>query len=76
MTALALVGGIFPLVIATGAGAGARNSLGNTILGGTIASTILSLFIIPIFFSLAARMREACGYPANKTNSDETTEIS
>ena len=54
MTALALVGGIFPLVIATGAGAGARNSLGNTILGGIIASTILSLFIIPVFFSLAA----------------------
>jgi multidrug efflux pump len=50
MTALAFIIGVVPLVIATGAGAGARQSIGTTVFGGMIiASFIGVLFIAPLF---------------------------
>ncbi|MDF1661794.1 MAG: multidrug efflux RND transporter permease subunit, partial [Planctomycetota bacterium] len=50
MTSLAFVFGTFPLVIATGAGAGARRSLGTTVFGGMVAATFLTLIFVPVFF--------------------------
>ncbi len=50
MTALSTLVGIFPLVIATGAGAGARQSLGTAVFGGMFVATFLSLFITPILY--------------------------
>jgi hydrophobic/amphiphilic exporter-1 (mainly G- bacteria), HAE1 family len=58
MTALAFIFGIFPLAIATGAGAAARQSLGTTILGGMIVSTFLSLFIVPVLYIVIGTVRE------------------
>lgn len=50
MTAIATVIGAFPLFIATGAGAGARQSLGTAIIGGMCVATILSLFVVPVLY--------------------------
>ena len=50
MTSLAFILGVFPLAIATGAGAGARNSVGTAVAGGMLASTFLSIFFIPVLY--------------------------
>ena len=42
--------GIFPLVIATGAGAGSRQSLGTAVFGGMFVATLLSLFVVPVLY--------------------------
>lgn len=52
MTSFAFMAGIFPLAIATGAGANSRIAIGTGILGGTFAGTLLSIFFVPIFFYL------------------------
>jgi HAE1 family hydrophobic/amphiphilic exporter-1 len=58
MTAFAFILGVVPLVIATGAGASSRQSLGTTVFGGMLAATVLSLISVPVFFSLIETMRE------------------
>lgn len=50
MTAISTLIGIFPLVIATGAGAGSRQSLGTAVFGGMLIATFLSLFVVPILY--------------------------
>lgn len=50
MTSLAFVFGILPLAIAEGAGAHSRHSLGTTVMGGMVLSTILSLYIVPVLY--------------------------
>lgn len=50
MTAISTLLGIFPLAIATGAGAASRQSLGTAVFGGMVVSTVLSLFIVPILY--------------------------
>jgi HAE1 family hydrophobic/amphiphilic exporter-1 len=61
MTAFATVIGIVPLVIATGAGAAARQSIGTAVMGGMCVATLLSLFIVPILYivvkTIEKRMR-------------------
>ena len=55
MTSLATVAGHFPLVLVTGAGAAARNSIGLVLVGGMAIGTIFTLFIIPCLYMLMAR---------------------
>jgi len=50
MTSLSFIFGVWPLVIATGAGAGARQSLGTSVFGGMLLSTVLTLAIVPVLF--------------------------
>jgi HAE1 family hydrophobic/amphiphilic exporter-1 len=50
MTSIAFIFGVLPLVFATGAGAEGRHSVGTTVFGGMIVSTLLNLFIIPILY--------------------------
>jgi HAE1 family hydrophobic/amphiphilic exporter-1 len=50
MTSFAFILGIFPLVFATGAGALGRRSVGTTIVGGMLFSTVLNLFFIPTLY--------------------------
>jgi HAE1 family hydrophobic/amphiphilic exporter-1 len=50
MTSFAFILGVLPLAVATGAGAGARNSVGTSVAGGMIASTFLSIFFIPVLY--------------------------
>ena len=50
MTSFAFILGVLPLAVATGAGAGARNSVGTAVAGGMLASTFLSIFFIPVLY--------------------------
>jgi HAE1 family hydrophobic/amphiphilic exporter-1 len=50
MTSLTFILGVLPLALATGAGSGARNSVGTTVVGGMIASTFLSVVFIPVLY--------------------------
>jgi multidrug efflux pump len=55
MTSVATVVGHFPLVIAEGAGAGARNSIGITLVTGMVVGTVFTLFVVPVLYSLMSR---------------------
>jgi multidrug efflux pump len=57
MTTAATVVGHFPLVIASGPGAGARNSIGVMLVSGMIIGTIFTLFVVPSVYMLIARTR-------------------
>ena len=50
MTSIAFILGVVPLVIATGAGANARRSLGISVFTGMISSTCLAVVLVPAFF--------------------------
>ncbi len=50
MTSLTFILGVLPLALATGAGSGARNSVGTTVVGGMVASTFLSIVFIPVLY--------------------------
>ena len=59
MTTAATVVGHFPLVLAKGPGAGARNSIGIMLVSGMIIGTIFTLFVVPSIYVLVARNHEA-----------------
>jgi multidrug efflux pump subunit AcrB len=52
MTSLAFIFGVLPLALSTGAGAGARHSVGTGVVGGMLAATFLAIFFVPTFFKL------------------------
>ena len=58
MTSFAFILGVAPLVVATGAGASARKSIGITVFSGMIASTCLAVVFVPSFFVLVQRFEE------------------
>src|SRR5512143_1473551 len=58
MTTAATVVGHFPLVLATGPGAGARNSIGIMLVSGMIIGTAFTLFVVPAIYMLVARVRK------------------
>ena len=58
MTAFAFILGVAPLALAAGAGAASRRSLGTTVLGGMLASTVLGLVFTPVFYVSIQRLRE------------------
>jgi HAE1 family hydrophobic/amphiphilic exporter-1 len=62
MTSLAFIIGCLPLAIASGAGAGARNSMGTAVVGGMTIATILGLFLIPVLFVIVERITERLGW--------------
>jgi multidrug efflux pump len=55
MTTAATVCGHFPLVLAKGPGAGARNSIGIMLVSGMIIGTIFTLFVVPSIYMLVAK---------------------
>jgi hydrophobe/amphiphile efflux-1 (HAE1) family protein len=55
MTSLAFVLGVLPLMISSGAGAGARRSMGTGVVGGMLAATFIATIFIPLLFVLVAR---------------------
>jgi len=61
MTSFAFILGVTPLVLATGAGANARKSLGITVFSGMIASTCLAVVLVPSFFAVLQRFDERGG---------------
>ncbi len=70
MTTAATVVGHFPLVIATGPGAGARNSIGIMLVSGMIVGTLFTLFVVPSIYMLVARKRAAATADAVEAESD------
>jgi len=56
MTSLAFGFGVLPLVVTTGAGAGAQNAIGTSVLGGMVTGTFLAVFFIPLFYFLIYRL--------------------
>lgn len=56
MTSMAFILGVFPLVIASGAGAASRHSIGTGVFGGMLAATFLAIFFVPIFFVIVNRI--------------------
>ena len=66
MTTAATVAGHFPLVIATGPGAGARNSIGIMLVTGMIIGTVFTLFFVPAIYMLVAKTRVRAEAPATE----------
>jgi multidrug efflux pump len=58
MTSLAFVLGVMPLMFASGAGAGARRSMGTGVVGGMLAATFIATLFVPRFFVFVARRRK------------------
>ncbi len=58
MTSFAFILGVIPLVFASGAGKNSRQSLGTTVFGGMIVSTILNLYFVPVLYVLMQTARE------------------
>jgi HAE1 family hydrophobic/amphiphilic exporter-1 len=58
MTSFAFILGVLPLVLATGAGANARASIGITVFTGMLASTCLAVLFVPSFFVMTQRFEE------------------
>jgi HAE1 family hydrophobic/amphiphilic exporter-1 len=61
MTSFAFILGVLPLVLASGAGQAGRHSVGTTVFGGMIASTLLNLFFIPVLYLIVEGARERRG---------------
>jgi hydrophobic/amphiphilic exporter-1 (mainly G- bacteria), HAE1 family len=57
MTSFAFIFGLFPLVIAQGAGAVTRHAVGTPVFGGMIAASVFGIFLIPLLFISAERVR-------------------
>jgi HAE1 family hydrophobic/amphiphilic exporter-1/multidrug efflux pump len=58
MTSFAFILGVFPMVIASGAGAGSRHSIGTTVCFGMLAATSIAIFLIPVLYILLERLSE------------------
>jgi HAE1 family hydrophobic/amphiphilic exporter-1 len=57
MTSFAFIFGLLPLVVATGAGALTRHAVGTPVFGGMIAASVIGIFIIPLLYISAERLR-------------------
>ena len=58
MTSLAFILATVPLVVASGAGAASRRSLGTAVFGGMVLSTVLNLFVVPVVYVAVAAVRD------------------
>src|SRR5205809_6945312 len=58
MTSFAFILGSLPLVVASGAGAASRHSIGTTVVGGMLAVTVLGALLVPAFYVAAERLAE------------------
>src|SRR6185437_8848024 len=56
MTSLSFMSGVFPLAIASGAGAKSRVAIGTAVIGGMLSATLLSILFVPMFFVLVRRI--------------------
>ncbi|SFL11285.1 hydrophobic/amphiphilic exporter-1, HAE1 family/multidrug efflux pump [Nitrosomonas aestuarii] len=56
MTSMAFILGVLPLVLASGAGAASRHSIGTGVFGGMLAATFLAILFVPLFFVLIGKL--------------------
>lgn len=71
MTGTSTAIGALPLVLATGAGAGSRLTIGIVIFSGVLFATILTVFVVPVFYQLLAKHTKSPGTVAKMLNSYE-----
>jgi multidrug efflux pump len=69
MTSLAFILGVLPLMMGSGAGAGAQNALGTVVVGGMISATVLAIFFVPLFFVVVMRVFKRRSEPASPASS-------
>ncbi len=58
MTSFAFILGVLPLVLASGAGAGSRVSLGTSVFSGMLAATLVGIFVVPVLYAVVQRLAE------------------
>ena len=58
MTSFAFIFGVSPLVIASGAGAASRHSIGTGVFAGMLVATLVGIFFIPLFFTVIAGLAD------------------
>src|SRR4029434_9768862 len=58
MTSFAFILGVVPLMLASGAGAASQQAIGTVVFGGMLASTLLAIPFVPVFYVLLERMHE------------------
>jgi len=56
MTSLAFILGVLPMVLGSGAGAGAQHALGTAVIGGMLSGTVLAVFFVPLFFVIIMKL--------------------
>jgi HAE1 family hydrophobic/amphiphilic exporter-1 len=73
MTSFAFILGVTPLLFARGAGAASQQAIGTVVFGGMIASTLLAMPFVPVFYVVIQRLRER--RRNNKTPSSSKQEM-
>jgi HAE1 family hydrophobic/amphiphilic exporter-1 len=58
MTSFAFILGVVPLAIAKGAGAASRQALGTAVIGGMLASTLIAILFVPVYYVLMVRLSQ------------------
>ncbi|MDR5783836.1 efflux RND transporter permease subunit [Caballeronia sp. LZ065] len=66
MTSLAFLLGVAPLVVATGAGAAARHSIGTGVFGGTLVGTLLGIFFTPLSYFMVRKFSSKRSHPGGQ----------
>lgn len=72
MTSLALIFGVLPLAISTGAGANSRHSLGTSVIGGMLAATFIATLFVPLFFKWIAGTKGGEAYEKERAHEGGT----
>jgi multidrug efflux pump len=70
MTALAFIIGVLPLVFATGAGAGGRQSIGTTVFGGMILASFIGILFVPMLFVGFEELSKRAGRPFRRRQTE------
>ncbi len=69
MTSFAFILGVYPLVVAEGAGAASRRALGTAVFGGMLASTLLAVLFVPVFYVTTQHLSEFMSRKKKPANS-------
>ena len=75
MTSAATVFGHLPLVLASGPGAAARNSIGMVLVTGMTVGTVFTLFVVPVFYSLIAAQHQPSPSQEDHERDELPTEV-
>ncbi|WP_371180586.1 efflux RND transporter permease subunit [Xanthomonas sacchari] len=73
MTSLAFLLGVLPMVVSSGAGSGGRHALGTGVLGGTLVSTALGIFFVPLFYVIVRSVFPGKRAEPEPLRTEETT---
>ena len=71
MTAFSAAAVAMPLVLAGGPGSGSRRTIGAVIVSGALFSTLLTLFVVPVFYNMLARFTRSPEYTARQIEAFE-----